>query len=244
MRVVSLIPSWTETLVESGVEVVGRTRFCVRPENAIGSIPIVGGTKNADWTLIQNLNPDFVLMEKEENTKEMSLACPCPLLVTHVTSLPSLSQELLNLSQKLQCTGLLQLKARLDTVLTKSVPKWNWAKMPGVIQHWPKTHPTNKIFYVIWKKPWMCVGPDTFVYSMLSFLNAPVASWDQKKYSKMDILPTDPENYYLFSTEPYPFADKINEITRYNGAIVDGENYSWFGYRAIQFLEKTLGLTT
>ena len=49
MRVVSLVPSWTETLIEAGVDVVGRTRFCLHPRDRVKSIPAVGGTKDADW---------------------------------------------------------------------------------------------------------------------------------------------------------------------------------------------------
>lgn len=35
MRVVCMVPSWTETLIECGVKVVGRTRYCVHPGDRV-----------------------------------------------------------------------------------------------------------------------------------------------------------------------------------------------------------------
>ncbi|MBM7456943.1 hypothetical protein HNR62_002845 [Oceanisphaera litoralis] len=35
MRVVFMVPSWTETLIECGVNVVGRTRYCVHPADRV-----------------------------------------------------------------------------------------------------------------------------------------------------------------------------------------------------------------
>src|SRR5713101_5489567 len=47
-RIVSLVPSWTETLFALGLdrEIVGVTRFCVEPAAAVASVPKIGGTKN------------------------------------------------------------------------------------------------------------------------------------------------------------------------------------------------------
>ncbi len=46
-----MVPSWTETLLEAGVEVVGRTHFCIHP----ASLALrVGGTKN--WKLSKVLS--------------------------------------------------------------------------------------------------------------------------------------------------------------------------------------------
>ena len=48
MRVVSLVPSLTETLIDCGVNVVGRTRFCIHPADRVHDIPAVGGTKQVN----------------------------------------------------------------------------------------------------------------------------------------------------------------------------------------------------
>ena len=65
MRVVSLVPSSTETLLALGVDVVACTRFCEQP-----AIPHVGGTKNPDIAAIVALAPDLVVLDEEENRRE------------------------------------------------------------------------------------------------------------------------------------------------------------------------------
>ena len=62
-RIVSLVPSWTETLFALGFnsEVVGVTKFCVEPVAAVASIPKVGGTKNPDIAAIVKLEPELVI---------------------------------------------------------------------------------------------------------------------------------------------------------------------------------------
>ena len=48
MKIISLVPSITEALFDFGLsekEVIGRTKFCVHPENAVPKVEIIGGTK-------------------------------------------------------------------------------------------------------------------------------------------------------------------------------------------------------
>ena len=65
MRVVSLVPSATETLLAWGVTPVACTRFCEQP-----AIRAVGGTKNPDVAAIVELAPDLVVVDEEENRRE------------------------------------------------------------------------------------------------------------------------------------------------------------------------------
>src|SRR5258708_29293756 len=71
-RIVSLVPSWTETLFALGFnsEIVGVTKFCVEPAVAGASIAKVGGTKNPDVRAILNLQPERVIANAEENPRE------------------------------------------------------------------------------------------------------------------------------------------------------------------------------
>ena len=73
MRIISLVPSITETLFDFGLsesEIVGRTKFCIHPKEKVNLIPIVGGTKNIHIEKIQSLEPDLIIANKEENVKE------------------------------------------------------------------------------------------------------------------------------------------------------------------------------
>ena len=65
MRVVSLVPSSTETLLALGGDVVACSKFCEQPD-----IPHVGGTKNPDIEAIVALAPDLVVLDREENRIE------------------------------------------------------------------------------------------------------------------------------------------------------------------------------
>jgi ABC-type Fe3+-hydroxamate transport system substrate-binding protein len=70
-RIVSLVPSDTETLFDLGVGelVVGRTRYCVEPADRVADIPTVGGTKDIDIDQIMALAPDLILANQEENSR-------------------------------------------------------------------------------------------------------------------------------------------------------------------------------
>ena len=62
IRVVSLVPSVTETLLAWGIEPIACTRFCEQP-----GIAHVGGTKDPDLVGIKALAPDLVVFDQEEN---------------------------------------------------------------------------------------------------------------------------------------------------------------------------------
>src|SRR3954451_16607146 len=63
-RVVSLVPSLTESLAATGV-LVGATDWCTHPDAL--DVARVRGTKNPDLAAIRGLQPDLVLANKEEN---------------------------------------------------------------------------------------------------------------------------------------------------------------------------------
>ena len=64
MRVVSLVPSASESLIALGVTPVACTRFCDQP-----GLPAIGGTKNPDVDRIVELAPDLVVVNEEENRR-------------------------------------------------------------------------------------------------------------------------------------------------------------------------------
>lgn len=72
MRIVSLVPSLTEYLWALGLteEVVGITKFCVHPKDWYENKTRVGGTKQLNISKIKQLEPELIIANKEENTKE------------------------------------------------------------------------------------------------------------------------------------------------------------------------------
>lgn len=231
MKVVSLVPSLTETLLECGVDVVGRTRFCVHPP---GALPVVGGTKQVDWEKVRALSPDFVLFDREENTREMAEACPLPKLVTHVTSLATLVRDLNMLGQELGNEGLGALgerAAKLRPQLAPFIPAL--AEVNAVDYAEVQT-----ILYLVWRDPWIAVSRDTFIGDMLAHLGFALPNFPER-YPRVDLRSYDPAStLLLFSSEPYPFKEKISELKSlgFPSLLVDGEAFGWFGVRALNFL--------
>lgn len=244
MRIVSMVPSWTETLLRSGVNVVGRTRFCIHPPKMITNIPIVGGTKEVSWDLVMDLKPDLVLLDEEENPLSMAEECPVPYLATHVYSLQTLQKELARLGEHFENPGLMELSADCLDILDAPAKAWSLQKIPGFLE-WvkPPSRQYDEVLYVIWKKPWMSVSRETYIGSVLEKLGARLVNFPEgEKYPVIEI--EDFGNAFpLFSSEPFPFQQKINDLKAQGleGAIVNGESYSWFGVRSIEFLKETLG---
>ncbi|UOF01708.1 helical backbone metal receptor [Bdellovibrio reynosensis] len=244
MRVVSMVPSWTETLLRAGVEVVGRTRFCIHPPKMITNIPIVGGTKDVSWELVADLKPDLVLLDEEENPLDMAENCPVPYLATHVSSLETLQKELVRLGEHFESPLLMEWAVDALDVLEAPTAAWDFQKIPGFME-WVKT-PSQKeyenVVYLIWKKPWMTVSQQTYIGSVLQKLGAKMVEFPiDEKYPVIDIEDYE-KSFLLFSSEPYPFQKKINDLKALNveGAIVNGESYSWFGIRSLEFMRDTL----
>ena len=76
LRIVSLVPSLTETLVDMGLEdrVVGLTKFCIHPDHLRRERTRVGGTKGVRVDVILDLRPDIVIANLEENDAQDIMA--------------------------------------------------------------------------------------------------------------------------------------------------------------------------
>ncbi len=243
MRVLSLVPSWTETLLEAGVDVVGRTRFCIHPEKKVKAIPIVGGTKSWDLEKVKALRPDLILLDREENPVSMTQEAPFPWIATHVTSASEMPAELARLAEIIKAPHLNELETRWENCLAHRAPRPDWAQVPGLVQWVKPPHEELRQFvYLIWQKPWMAVGRETFIGSMWRILG-----WGDRmqnfpgKYPEVELEDFDPATTALFfSTEPYPFSRQIAEIKKlpHSTCLVDGEAFSWFGLRGLRFLEN------
>ena len=109
MRIVSLVPSLTKTLADLGLpkeHLVGRTPWCIYPENYVADIPVIGGTKTPNIGKIMALNPDLVIMDKEENPlevfnelKKKGIDC----FVTEVESPLDVPEMLRSLGKRINC---------------------------------------------------------------------------------------------------------------------------------------------
>lgn len=245
MRVVSLVPSLTETLLDCGVEVVGRTRFCIHPYDIVSSIPSVGGTKQVNWETCSALAPDLVVMDREENTLTMAETCPFPWHATHIRSIEDVGPALAELADVTANQALRELAGKWIVLADMPSAGFNgWKSLPGVQTVIGNPAGTTKLEYMIWRDPWMAASARTFIGSMLSKVGVGdrLVPHD-KPYPTLaaNALPRD-DTCYLFSSEPFPFDRYTEELARlgFNGALVDGEFYSWFGSRSYRLLDAFL----
>ena len=224
-RIISLVPSQTELFYDLGLgdRVVGITKFCVHPREWFESKTRVGGTKIIRQGVIDSLQPDLIIANKEENTEDdvARLSEKYPVWVSDVRTLDAALYMIYTLGQITQT-------APLADVLTTSIYNRFTQLVPL------KTYRT---LYLIWRKPYMAVGKNTFVDDMLmrcGLLNC-IESDRYPELQLEDIRDMNPE-VILLSSEPYPFKEQhITEIKRVvphaNIQLVNGEPFSWYGSR-------------
>ncbi|PKD19623.1 iron ABC transporter [Salegentibacter salinarum] len=236
-RIISLVPSQTELLIDLGLEenLVGVTKFCVHPKYLRKIKTIVGGTKQVKIEKIKVLEPDIILCNKEENTKEMveELEEIAPVHVSDIVKLEDAFELML------QYGDIFDKEALAETIVSSV------EKKIALFQEQIKDKPKKKVAYFIWKKPLMVAGKDTFIDELLKlnkFENVfkesryPETSFEELKAKNPDLL--------LLSSEPYPFKEKHKEyFSELNIEIqlVDGEYFSWYGSRlagAIDYFKK------
>lgn len=101
----------------------------------------------------------------------------------------------------------------------------------------------KKIAYLIWRKPFMAAGKNTFINDML-LTNGMTNVITQERYPSVTLaeLKTLNCDLILLSSEPYPFAEKhIEEIQTAipdtKIILVDGEMFSWYGSRLVKAVQ-------
>lgn len=245
MRVVSLVPSLTETLIEAGANVVGRTRFCLHPEDQTRLIPAVGGTKDLSWEKLKPLNPDLLILDQEENLPWMKAEAPCAVHVFHATSVANLPEQMQALAalfaEPVQGRLLAQAQLWAEAAAAPDL-EWRFDDIPAELRREVRSaRRFERVLYLIWKNPWMGVSRETFIGSMFAKLGAS-SLWPEfnEKYPRLELSSHPPETtLLLLSSEPYPFGEKwdqLPELAPYARVLVDGESFSWFGVRSLRFL--------
>ncbi|MGQ3676951.1 ABC transporter substrate-binding protein [Tenacibaculum discolor] len=232
-RIISLVPSQTELLIDLGLEenIVGVTKFCIHPKHLLKTKTIVGGTKNIKIDRIKNLQPDIILCNKEENTKEIVEACQ-QIAFTHVSDIFTLTDSL-------------ELISLYGSFFEKQVEaKKMINKLESKIIDFKKfieNKKSRKVAYFIWRNPWMVAASNTFINHLLELNKFENVYANAKRYPEVnikDILKKKPE-LILLSSEPFPFKEKhITEIKEHTSnstpILVDGEYFSWYGSRLLK----------
>jgi ABC-type Fe3+-hydroxamate transport system substrate-binding protein len=234
-RIVSLVPSITETLFALGLapRVVGRTGFCIHPRAAVRSVPKVGGTKDVNLARLRALAPTHVIVNVDENERPAvdALRDFVPHVVVTHPNAPADNLALFRLLGELfgaapaAAALCAQLQAQLDALAAR-------------------TWPPQRVLYLVWKEPWMTVAADTYIARTLALVGLqvphPAGGWaGAARYPVIDLETVVPQvERVLLSSEPYRFtmADAAalrRRFTHVRVECVDGEAVSWYGVRAI-----------
>ncbi len=223
MRIVSLVPSLTEFLVDIGLEknLVGRTRFCIHPQEKVAAIPSIGGTKNPRIEKIRSLKPDWVIANKEENRKEdvEALLDFTQVFVTEIDTIEDAFHEMIQIGTLF---GREKQVHQLVHSIKHELPKTDLKPLQTA--------------YFIWKDPWMSVGSDTYIHDVMLRFGLKNVFSDYTRYPSFsdDDLKKEKPDCVLLSSEPYPFTEKhVQEIQQIwpkaRIECINGEWFSWYG---------------
>jgi ABC-type Fe3+-hydroxamate transport system substrate-binding protein len=231
-HIVSLVPSQTELLYSLGLdeEVTGITKFCIHPESWFRNKIRIGGTKQLKPDLIESLQPDLIIANKEENEKEQveALAAKFPVWISDIKNLEEACAMIRSVGELTNRAG----KANaIAGDIEERFSRFQATATGGKIR---------KAAYFIWKNPWMAAGGDTFIHSMLGICRLENVYANDGRYPEttLDELALRKPEIVLLSSEPYPFAEKhIAEIAAVlpdaRIITVDGELFSWYGSRLL-----------
>ncbi|HWD95239.1 MAG TPA: helical backbone metal receptor [Acidimicrobiales bacterium] len=208
MRIVSLVPSLTETLTAWDRVPIACTRFCERPD-----LEHVGGTKNPDVSRIEALRPDLIVMDAEENRREdydALLDRDLRVCVVHIRSLVDVNPSMEELALSVGAT-------------------WRSVEFGQPL-------PTRlRAFIPIWRHPWMALGTPTYGSSLLQQLGVENVNEADGAYPQVEL--DDARSRYpdvvLAPSEPYPFSDRqLPELGLVAPTyFVDGKDLFWWGHR-------------
>ncbi|RXK61512.1 cobalamin-binding protein [Lacibacter luteus] len=240
LRIISLVPSLTELLYSLQLEneVAGITKFCVHPESWFRTKKRIGGTKNVDVNAVQLLQPNIVIASKEENVKEQveAIAAFCPVYCSDIANLNDAYEAI-------EQIGLLTDRSAHAKELTQQI-KQRFAQITIAKQ-------SLRCIYLIWKKPYMSAGGDTFINEMLTAAGFENVLQEQKRYPEITLEQIAALNVdvVFFSSEPFPFKQQhidaftsewqyqMPQIKMPALQIVDGEFFSWYGSRLLYAAE-------
>ncbi|MGK2861988.1 MAG: ABC transporter substrate-binding protein [Chitinophagaceae bacterium] len=242
LRIISLVPSQTELLFDLGLQnqIAAITRFCVHPKEFYHLKPRVGGTKKLNLDSIHQLQPDLIIANKEENVREQGEECAIhyPVWVSDVKNL----------------TDAYEMISQIGSITDKVVEASQMISTikASFMQFSVQLHAVKKMnsCYLIWNNPYMTIGGDTFIHSMLEIAGFENAFKKESRYPEITIREMNEKNLemLLLSSEPFPFNEKHKDelqvmLPQTKIILVDGEMFSWYGSRLVKsaaYFEKLL----
>ncbi len=218
MRIVSLVPSVTETLAAWDRTPIACTRFCERKD-----LEHVGGTKNPNIARIVELQPDLVVMDAEENRREdydVLIERGLHVVALHVRSLEDVNPSMVDLARRVDASW-----EAFDVEVAPPI--------------------TVSAFVPIWRRPWMALGSPTYGSSLLRHIGVRNV-FDDDLYPKIELheVAQRHPDVVLAPSEPYPFSTRhLAELESVaTTTFVDGKDLFWWGVRTHGAMERLVRL--
>jgi ABC-type Fe3+-hydroxamate transport system substrate-binding protein len=247
-RIVSIVPSWTETLFAFGMtdEIVGITKFCVEPTDKVAGVRTVGGTKNPDIKAILDLKPDLLIANAEENRREdieQLRAGGVRVFTTYPRTVGSAVESILKLGN---VVGRPAQAGSMAREIVKSV-----SEIETGLGAWSKLR--FRVFCPVWKNPWIAFNGDTYAHDvlrMLGFNNIYATAGERYPRATLEEALELRPDFVLLPSEPYEFAAKDVEALKpllpaplsRRVVLIDGRNLHWYGARMVDGLKALSAL--
>ncbi|WP_394931006.1 helical backbone metal receptor [uncultured Ilumatobacter sp.] len=211
-RIISLVPSSTETLLGLGGDVIACTKFCEQPD-----IAHVGGTKNPDIQAIIDLAPDVVVLDREENRRQDAEALEAAGIELFVSDVTDVASAMIVVAELSALVG-------GPTVIEVDRPR--------------HVEPLGlSVFVPIWRRPWMSISAATYGGSLLAHLGwRMVTNGAPTAYPEVELADLEAPDVVAVPSEPYEFTDDHLDELRVafpTSAVVriDGQDLFWWGSR-------------
>ena len=243
-RIVSLIPSVTELLfaLGAGAAVAGCTVYCTEPADGVATKTRVGGEKNPKLEVIRDLGADLVVANVEENLREhvltlRSWGIPVYVIYPHTVA------EGIRLVRDLGAViGRPDEGREMESSLLAAL---------GDARRRLTGRAAPRVFYPIWRRPWMSISRDTYAHDMLAVCGGDnVFAGSAARYPEvtLDEVAAAAPDVILLPDEPYRFRHAhVADFDAYPGLpavrerrvhLVDGKLATWYGPRIAHALRE------
>jgi iron complex transport system substrate-binding protein len=226
-RIVSLVPSVSETLHNLGLEerVVGVTTFCVWPPDSFPSATRLRGTKNPHVEEVIALRPDVVFANLEENRERDVTALRTAGLRVHVSYPRTVAEAAQTVCDIAALSGEPEagetIATQIETARERALAD--------------RTETPLAVLCPIWMRPWMAIGEGCYSADLLQTCGMTTRPRTGERYPRFEPHVVRPDvGAVLLPSEPYPFTEE--HVALFDGwdvpvRLVDGALLTWHGPR-------------
>ena len=243
-RIVSLVPSITETLCALGLAdaLVGITVYCVEPREVVRGKTRIGGEKNPDLDKIRGLEPDLVIANIEENLRDHVDTLRSWSIPVWVTYPRTVAEGIRLIAELGAVTGT---DARARELLSEIEPLYERVAKAAALR------PPVTVFYPIWRGPYMTINGDTYIHDLLRVCGGhnvfadrgeryPTVTLDEVAAQRpaVILLPDEPFRFRRAHLADFAGYGDVPAVRDGRIHLVDGKPFSWHGPRIADALRR------